>query len=147
MKIMSSATGYAGEPITLVALIDPASGVLAVVKHVKFRERADEGFAFVTNFRCEAYDCLFQEEHWEDAIREFVQGEGNTMVSIDSEVSRWAPRIETDGVDEKGQKYRLREDLNNGEVAILALVHFQQRQRGISLADQAMDEFFDLVMI
>lgn len=147
MKIMASVTGYAGEPITLVALIDPASGVLAVVKRVEFREEAEPGFAFVTNFRCDAYDCLFQEEHWEDAIREFVQGEGNAMVTIDDGVSRWSPRIETDGVDEKGQKYRLREDLNNGEVAILGLVHFQQRQRGISRADQAMDEFFDLVMI
>ncbi|MFV3292408.1 hypothetical protein ACNFBR_27215 [Pseudomonas sp. NY11955] len=148
MKIMSSATGYSGDPITLIAMLDPATGVLAIVKRSEeFREEPQPGFAFVTNVRCEAYDCLFQEEHWDDAIRAYKQAEGNEMVAFDDEVARYTPRIEVDGIDEKGQQYRLHPDLQNGEVAVLGLVHFQQRQRGILTAEEAMDEWFDLIRI
>lgn len=148
MKIMSSATGFSGDPITLIAMLDPATGVLAIVKRSEeFREDAVPGFAFVTNIRCDTYDCLFQEEHWDEAIRAYKQAEGNEMVAFDDLVARYAPRIEVDGVDEKGQQYRLHKDLQNGEVAVLGLIHFQQRQRGILTTEAAMDEWFDLIRI
>lgn len=147
MKVMASVSGYNGESVTLVGLIDPATGVLAIAKSVKFREVGDEGFAFVTNIRAEAYDCLFTEEHWAQAIRDFKIAEGSQTLAIAEAASRWVPRLETDGVDEKGQKYRLPENLQNGEVAVLAMVHFQQRQKALTTADDAMDEWFDLVMI
>lgn len=147
MKIMSSARGLSGDPVTLAAVLDPATGVLVVTKKVEFREEPDEGFAFVTNFRCETYDSLFLEEHWNDAIKAFKQAESAEALVIMDEVNRWRPRIETDGVDERGQKYRLREDMENGEMAILALVHFHERQRSMMAVDDAVDEFFDLVRI
>ncbi|POA45536.1 hypothetical protein C1893_23050 [Pseudomonas sp. MPR-ANC1] len=147
MKIMASVSGYTGESVTLVGLIDPATGVLAIAKSVKFRDVGDEGFAFVTNTRTEAYDSLFTEEHWAQAIRDYVIAQGCQTLAIADAASRWAPRLETDGVDEKGQKYRLPEDLQNGEVAVLAMVHFQQRQRALNTADDAMDEWFDVVMV
>jgi hypothetical protein len=147
MQIMASVSGYTGGSVTLVGFIDPATGVLAIVKSVKFREVADDGFAFVTNTKTEAYDCLFTEEHWAQAIRDYMIAEGSQTLAIADDATRWAPRLETDGVDEKGQKYRLPADLQNGEVAVLAMVHFQQRQKALTIADDAMDEWFDLVMI
>jgi len=147
MDIMASISGYSGERTTLIAFLDPATGVLAVVKHVVFREIADEGYAFVTNTRSDAYDSLFTEDHWEQAVRDFRIGEGNETLIFSDESSRFTPRVETDGVDDKGQKYRLPSDLTNGEVAVLALVHFQQRQLAINVADDACDEWFDLLRI
>lgn len=147
MKIMASVSGYTGESVTLVGLIDPATGVLAIAKGVTFREVGDEGFAFVTNVRSDAYDCLFSEEQWAQAIRDYVIAEGSQTLAIADAAARFKPRLETDGVDEKGQKYRLPDDLHNGEIAVLAMVHFQQRQRALGVADDAMDEWFDLVMI
>lgn len=147
MKIMASVSGYSGDSVTLAGVIDPANGILAVVKSVKFREAADEGFAFITNTKTEAYDCLFTEEHWAQAIRDYQVAMGNETMTITDAATRFKPRLETDGVDEKGQKYRLHADLLNGEVAVLAMVHFQQRQKALTIADDAMDEWFDLVMI
>lgn len=147
MKIMASISGYAGESTTLVGLLDPATGVLAIAKSVRFREVGDDGFAFVTNTKTEAYDCLFSEEHWEQAIRDYQTAQGNQTMVMSDAASRFTPRLETDGVDEKGQKYRFHSDLQNAEIAVLAMVHFQQRQLAINTAGAAMDEWFDLIRI
>jgi hypothetical protein len=148
MKIMASVSGYSGDSVTLLALLDPATGVLAIAKKTRdFREVADEGYAFVTNTRTDAYDCLFTEDHWAQAIRDYQVAEGNETVKLGDEAARFSPRIETDGVDDRGQKYRLHADLSNGEVAVLALVHFQQRQLAMSAVDLAMDEWFDLITV
>lgn len=148
MDIVVSISGYAGEPVSLLAFSDPGNGVLAIAKKTRdFQEAGLEGFAFVTNTRAETYDCLFTEEHMADAIRAFLVGEGSELITLGDHASRYRPRIETDGVNESGQKYRLPADLTNGEVAVLALTHFHSRQRAITTAGAAMDEFFDLVMI
>jgi len=147
MKIQVSITGYAGDPISLIAAINPVTGVLAVNKMIKFREAADEGFAFVTNTRSRSYDSLFTEDNWEEAIRAFYVGEANQTLAIGEAAARFRPRIELDGVGEKGQKYRLHEDLSNGEVAILALVYFQQRQDAITAGTSAMDGWTELLML
>jgi len=148
MKIMASVSGFSGEKVTLLAFLDPATGVLAIAKKTReFREVGDEGYAFVTNTRTEAYDCLFTEEHWEQAIRDFTVAEGNESLKLGDEAARFTPRIETDGVGEKGQKYRLHADLTNGEIAVLALVHFQKRQQAMSAVDSVMDEWCDLISI
>lgn len=147
MKVMVSITGYAGEPISLAANIQDVTGVLAIGKKITFREAADKGYAFVTNTRSRSYDCLFNEEHWEEAIRAFYVAEANQTLAIGADATRFTPRIELDGVGEKGQKYRLHEDLTNGEVAVLALVYFQQRQAAITTGCNAMDGWTDLLMI
>lgn len=147
MDIMVSITGYGGGPTSLVAFLDPATGVLAIGKGIKYRELADEGYAFVTNTRADAYDCLFTEDLWADAIREFLVGEGSETVTLMDEAARYKPRIETDSVGEAGQKYRLPEDLTNGEVAVLALVYFQKRQQALNITSSAMDDMFEIIRV
>lgn len=134
MKIMVSVGGYGpagSEPVTLTAFKNNALGVLVVLDKVEYREIADEGFAFVTNLRLRDYDCLFKEEHLADAITAYKEGEGMNTIILADDVARHRPRIETDGVDTQGQKYRLAADIGNAEVAVLALAHFMSRQRGI----------------
>lgn len=150
MKIMVSIGGYGGagaEPVTLVAFKNNALGSLTVLQKVTYREVADDGFAFVTNLRLKNYDCLFKEEHLADAISAYKEAEGMLTIVLDDEVARYRPRIESDGVDTQGQKYRLAGDISNAEVAVLALAHFMSRQRGIESLGRMSDDLARLYQI
>jgi len=142
MKIMVTISGYGGAgaaPITLAATRKDATGVMTVLKEIKYRDKADEGFAFVTNLKLDAYDCLFTEEHLQGAVLAFREGMGQGTLVLSDEMMRHRPRIETDGIDTKGQKYRLPADMSNGEVAVLALAYFQARQRSVVALTGQMD--------
>lgn len=135
LKIQATIGGYGGvgsEPITLAALRDPVTGVLAIAKKINMREKADAGYSFVTNMRLASYDCLFREEDITEAIRLYRESEANATLVLSDETARYRPRIEVDGMNESGQKFRLSNDMSNGEVAVLALVHFAERQRIIN---------------
>jgi hypothetical protein len=150
MKIMVSIGGYGpagAEPVTLLAFKNNALGILVVLSKVTYREIPDEGFAFVTNLRLKNYDCLFKEEHLADAITAYKEAEGMGTISLAEDVGRWRPRIESDGVDTQGQKYRLNADIGNAEVAILALAHFMSRQRGIESLGKMSDDIARLYQI
>lgn len=147
MKIVASICGYAGEPTSLAALLDPVTGILAIVAPMKYLEKRLEKAAFVVNTKAEEYDCMFKEEHLADAIRYFKEGIGTGMIMFSDTTLRFTPRIESDGVTESGQKYRLHANLENGEVAVLALAHFMNRQRAFQNVDNAMDAMLDLMSI
>lgn len=150
MKIMVTIGGYGAsgaEPVTLAAVKNNALGTLVVLKKITYREIPDEGFAFVTNLRLKNYDCLFKEEHLADAITAYKEAEGMSTIILEDDVVRWRPRIESDGVDTQGQKYRLAADIGNAEVAILALAHFMSRQRGIESLGRMSDDIARLYQI
>ena len=150
MKIMVTIGGYGAsgsEPITLAAVKNNALGTLVVLKKITYREIPDDGFAFVTNLRLKNYDCLFKEEHLADAITAYKEAEGMSTIILEDDVARWRPRIESDGVDTQGQKYRLAADIGNAEVAILALAHFMSRQRGIESLGRMSDDIARLYQI
>lgn len=147
---MVSIGGYgpAGtEPITLTAFKNNALGSLVILEKVTYREEGEKGFAFVTNMRLGNYDCLFKEEHLADAITAYKEGEGMGTILLADDVARYRPRIETDGVDTQGQKYRLHGDIGNAEVAVLALAHFMGRQRGIESLGRMSDDLARLYQI
>lgn len=147
MDIVVSISGYTGLPVSLLAMLDHASGVLAIAKEIRFREEREEGFAFVTNTRAPAYDCLFKEDQLAGAITVYKESEGSGVVALSESVAKFRPRVDSDGVNEHGQKWRLHPDMSNGEVAVLALVHFMEQQRRIQGALDAMDDLMDLVSI
>ncbi len=150
MIICASIAGYNGKPTTLLAMFDEATRALVIRKEIEYREARREGetdWAFVTNVRCAAYDCMFTEEHLADAVSAYKEMEGSGTAVIHDDVVKYRPRVESDGVDEKGQKWRLNPSMENGEVAVLALVHFMERQRGIGRVLEEMDDFMDLVSI
>lgn len=147
---MVSIGGYGpagSEAITLSAFKNNALGVLVVLEKVTYREVPDAGFAFVTNMRLENYDCLFKEEHLADAISAYKEGEGMGTIVLADDAARYRPKIETDGVDTQGQKYRLHADIDNGQVAVLALAHFMSRQRGIETLGRMSDDIARLYQI
>lgn len=140
--------GPAGaQPVTLMAFKSNALGTMTVLSKITYRESPDEGFAFVTNLRLKNYDCLFKEEHLADAITGYKEAEGMGTILLADDVSKYRPRIEVDGVDTQGQKYRLHSDIGNAEVAVLALAHFMSRQRGIESLTQMSDDIARLYQI
>lgn len=134
-------------PVTLMAFKSNALGTMTVLNQITYRESPDEGFAFVTNLRLKNYDCLFKEEHLADAITGYKEAEGMGTILLADDVSKYRPRIEVDGVDTQGQKYRLHSDIGNAEVAVLALAHFMSRQRGIESLTQMSDDIARLYQI
>lgn len=150
MKILVSIGGYGGsgaEPITLFANRDEATGVLVVLKQHEYTESPKPGHAFVTNMKLADYDCLFKEEHLGEAIRAYKEAQGMDMIILAPDAQKYAPRIQTDGIDTQGQKYRLHENMSNGELAVLALTHFMSRQRAISATTGAADKMFSMYEI
>lgn len=150
MKILVSIGGYGGagaEAISLVALKDEATGVLAILKKVDYQAAPIPGQAFVTNLKLDNYDCLFKEEHLGDAIRAYKEAEGMGTIVLGPDVAKYAPRIAVDGIDQSGQKYRLHENMSNGELAVLALTHFMSRQKAISAREGQADKLFSMYEI
>jgi len=150
MILCASIAGYGGKPTTLSAFFDHSTSILVIDKSVQYREERQDGeedWAFITNVRCPAYDCMFLEEHLADAVSAFKTMEGADAVILGDEVAKFRPRVESDGIDDKGQKWRLNPDMQNGEVAVLALIHFIERQRGLNNVLGGMDEIMDLISI
>lgn len=150
MKIMASVGGYGGagaEPITLTAFKNNALGVLVIMGQIPYTDTRVKDLAFVTNMRLPDYDCLFRDEDLNAAIIAFKEGEGLGTILFDDNAARWRPRIESDGVDSNGQKYRLGGEFTNGEMAVLALSYFMTRQRTVDATSRMTDDIARLYQI
>jgi len=152
MKILASIGGYGStgaEAVTIAALRQP-DGILAIIRQVNYTAERKEGMAFVTNMKLPAYDCLFLEEHLSAAIRSYKEMEGQGLLTYSDDSMKFTPRVETDGIDERGQKYRLDQIISNGQMAVLAIVHFVSRQQAITSTatlSERMAGLYDIMSI
>lgn len=151
MNIQVTIAGFQGGPITLLAFHDPETGVLAVAKQTQRHneKRVKEGFALVANLDLEDLDFRFSDDMMRDAIRDYFTMKAQGTITLESSVSRYQPdnKIEADQVDERGRKYRVSGDIDNGQVGILALVAFIQKQRPMQGAIDAMKDLADFYRI
>lgn len=150
LKILCTIGGYGSngaDAVTIAAHRTP-DGTLAIVKQTEkcILER-QEGMALVTNLKLPAYDSLFKEEHLSDAIRSYREMVGQDRLTFSERAMRYKPRIETDGIDEKGQQYRLDPNIDNAQMAILAIVHFVDRQFAITSSASMADRVAKLYAI
>lgn len=148
MKFVVSISGYGtdgAQPVTVGCFYDE-SGVLVVDRSMPFAEARPEGFALVTNLPLQTRDFLFVEDHIRDSIRDYYAMSGQELIDIDDSLMRYRPdgKIEREGIDERGPKFRLSPDIGNGEVAILAAVAFVMGQEPITGAMEAMSDFTKL---
>lgn len=138
IKIQAVFAGGFGEPVTLLSAYDEEARVLAFAKRKPYAEKRLEGFEVVSNvpgFDCES---AFREEDTEEAIKTFFEmsqslsSDGvSPQVSFDDSLMNANPasKIEVDGMDEKGVKYRFQGALSNLETAVLATCLFVRKQR------------------
>lgn len=149
MKFVVSISGYGtngAKPVSLVCFHDTQSDFLIVDSEMEFVEARPVDFALVTNLPLQTRDFLFTEEHIRDSIRDYYARDGQGIIDIDDALMRFRPdgKIERDGIDERGPKFRLSPDIGNGEVAVLAAVAFVGAQTPINDAMTAMNEFTSL---
>lgn len=149
MKFVVSISGYGtdgAQPVTLVCFHDKETDFLIVEKTMPFAETRPEGFALVTNLPLQTRDFLFTADHIRDAIRDYYARDGQGIIDIDPILQRYRPdgKIEREGIDERGPKFRLSQDIGNGEVAVLAAVAFVSGQEPIDGAITAMGDFTKL---
>ena len=149
MKFVASISGYGtdgSQAVTLVCFHDAESGVLVVDKTMPFADQRPDGFALITNLPLQTRDFLFTEDHIRDSIRDYYAMNGQELIDIDESLMRYRPdgKIEREGIDERGPKFKLSEDIGNGEVAVLAAVAFVMAQEPITGAMEAISDFTKL---
>lgn len=152
MKFAVSISGYGpsgDKPITLDCFYDRDGDFLVMMKETPFTEVRPEGSNLVTNLDLQTRDFLFTDEHLRDAIRSYFGRSGRGTIHLEDSVMRFIPdtKIETDGIDEKGPKYRLSADIQNGHVAVLAAVAFASTQSTKSAVIEMMDDLTNLYQV
>lgn len=152
MEFVVSISGYGPPgtaPVSLECSYDGEVDVLFIAKQIVFTDQRPKNFALITNLMAQTRDFLFTNEHLRDAIRDFFIRMGQELVVLDDGVSAFDPtnKIEMDGIDERGPKYRLAPDITNGHVAVLAAIAFAAGQDSITQALDVMDEIGQLYAI
>ena len=116
---------------TVLGEIDVSTGVLLIDAAATVRpghtEVRRKGCAVLTNNAgADDRDSLFTDADIRDAINDYFGFAGRGLLVLDDAVARLNPatKIEADGLDEHGRKYRIAQDMSNGQLAVIALCWF-----------------------
>lgn len=143
IKMRINAAGYKGEPASLFAAYDPESDILLVAREAKYEGDQREGFLKITNQTRDKFsDALFTEDDTRAAITAYFELDAMRLVTLAATVQRCNPesKIERDGMDEHGMKYRIHLDISNAQVAVLFACLFAGRQRAVGVTQDFMQE-------
>ena len=147
MNIQVSIAGFADQPCTLIGVLDEQTGVLVIAKSIPFREnRADESMAFIANIDTKDLDWRFSDDHLRAGIGRYFARKDQDLLAIQDSVTRFIPdsRLEMDGVDEKGRNYRIASDITNGQIAVLAMVAYADRQTTMADCQSFCEQLSDI---
>lgn len=139
--------GYGGRPVSLYAVFAPDTGDLLCSECGDMEMGGIPGFLHISTTGAEAVcDMRFNEQDLSQAIQDYFTMDGMGAVTLDTKIQRFRPtsKIQADGVDVNGVKYRLDGDVQNGHIAILAACFVAQRQRQITNTMEAMDELNEI---
>lgn len=143
VRIRANAAGFGGTPISLYAMFDTSTEVLVVAKDGAYDPSDRSGFLRLTTRESDAcHDAVYREEDVRESIAAFFDLDAMNLVQFGEGLNRWHPKnkIETDGVDEHGVKYRFAADIANGHVAVLMIALWATRQRQMAGAAEFMDD-------
>jgi hypothetical protein len=148
IRLHAEVTGYGGPAASVMAALDPDSGLLVVAKELKLGERLDDVMVTSNDPRSERRDRLFTEDDLQDAIRLFFRAKSTGMIELLPTVAKHEPshKIETNGMDENGTKYRLAAEITNGNIAILALVSLADRAYKAQSATDFSNDLAEMFM-
>lgn len=141
--IRASVAGYGGSPVSVYCAYDPQTDILAISRKGDYDGGDREGFLKITNQeRDKAYDALFTEDKTREAITAFFELDALKLIAIGSRASACHPsnKIERDGMDESGMKYRISPDIKNEQVAVLAACWYANVQRNVSAVRDFAEE-------
>lgn len=134
-KIQATITGYRGKPCTVLSIYYKNLGVLVISKIVAYRQDRVEGASVITNVPRINRDALFEEADMKQAIVCFksqkgkVTPDGMQGIVFDDGAGRADPesRIESDGIDVSGERFKIASDVSNEQIAVLATCLFVDR--------------------
>jgi hypothetical protein len=139
IPIQATIVGYSGKPCTLFSAYDADSQILVVSVEAEFRRDRREGCMVITNNQDLERDGLFTEDDLKDAIDAFFFMQGGVAIDGKSNRLQFSDRaqranpgskIEKDGIDASGQKYRISEDISCAQVAALATCWYANARAG-----------------
>lgn len=129
IQMQATFAGYGGGATTLFSAYDPASRVLVVAKDAGYRAQRRPGCVVLTNIDGIPCDSRFDVDALREAIAAYyalrhgvaADGRGARLV-FDSTVLRASPEavIERDGIDDRGPKYRIADNITCVQMAALA---------------------------
>lgn len=136
--------GYSGQAVTLFGAYDHINDMLLVNSDTDYNQADDEKFLKVTNQERDPYrDLLVSDDDLNDAINAFFEMEGMKLLHMEERVKRFNPasKIERDGVDAVGVRYRISPDITNGQLAVMYCCLAAVRQRAVADSIELMGEF------
>lgn len=141
--IRANIAGYGGNAVSIYCAYDTDSDILAVSREGEYEDSDRPSFLKISNQnRDKAFDALFTEELTRSAINAFFELDALKLLAISPKAQRCNPlnKIERDGMDEGGMKYRISPDVTNAQVAVLAASWYVNTQRGVSAVREFAEE-------
>jgi CRISPR/Cas system-associated protein Csx1 len=143
-------TGYQGKPATLFCAYAPDTHILVVSVESAYRAERHATCTIVSNNDSGLRDVGFDEGKLADAISAFYALQGgiaadgvSSRLVFDERGKRCNPAgsIDKDGINERGQKYRVSESITNGQMATLAacwyaIHHVSRNERLLNAAER-----------
>lgn len=146
VKMRVNVAGHVGDAVSLFCAFDPATDVLVVARAVPYEATQREGFLRITTQAQDAHhDAVFSEDDMREAINAFFGLAALQLISL-SETARQhdpAHKIERDGIDEHGTKYKIHPDTSNAQVAVLIASFYAKRQRHVAASGSMMKLLLD----
>lgn len=140
--IQASIAGFGGRPSTILAKYTADTGIVTIASERPFaRERLAPGVALISNLDLPERDWHFSEEALGTGITAYFEATSQGYVILVEALNRYLPdnKIEKDTVDEKGRNFRIAPEIENGQVAVLAIVAYVAKNRAADEAISMMD--------
>lgn len=146
LKIQTSIAGFAGRPVTLISVHDDETDILVVAKAVEYTESRIGDCVMVSNLPLSSVEVMFSDDDLCAAIRHYYARKSRDLLDLDDSLLRYEPenRIESDGVDERGRKYRISPEIDNGQLAVLATVAFVEKNASVRSALDMADDILSM---
>jgi hypothetical protein len=144
--IQASIAGFEGKACTILAKYSADAGVVTIAAEKPFtRDRLAKEVAMISNLDIPDRDWFFGEDALGVAISAYFEAKGQGEVIVVDALNRYLPdnKIEKDTVDEKGRNFRIAPEVENGQVAILAIVAYVRKNKSTNAAIDMMDEMAD----
>ncbi len=151
IKMRVNISGFQGQAASLFCAYDPQTDILLAARPADAYEvDSRPGFLHVSNQAGDpVVDALFDNDGMQEAIQAYFDMDSMGLLQFSDLAQRFNPasKLERDGLDASGPKYRVAPDMSCGQVAVLVACHYARGQRGMATALGMFDEIRGLTTI
>lgn len=149
-KLQANISGYLGKAVSLFAILDTDTGVLNIQKKSKNFQNRNEDFVLITNIPRVDNDFYVDQTMLLDSIESYYRMKNGfsydnvtPLLNIGNQVGGADPSsgIEINGVNTSGMDYRIAPDIQNIQVAVLAMCLYAER---LNVVNDTLEMFGEL---